>query len=278
MKSEQEFQDKLRTDAGRAEIAQIVNYQLPEELKAHSFARKAARLFKQQYIFDSGPARKISVPTFELSIEHTLRYGQFENSKMFGQVVGSMIEQIAAKENEVLVNIVKWSAEAAEKGATEGLKPIDADYRTTDLEQLLFSMGKAEVQPNFVVFHPIDYHRYCRYWLPVGEMETKREKLKEGIMGYFWPGAFGKNHKVTLMQSRFVDQLRPIILGGREEHEAAAFPNQLDIVLTERVSPTLSIEERPTGLNLTLKEEIGICASGKYVQQVRLPEWKEEGV
>ena len=192
-------------------------------------------------------------------------------------MVDSMIRQIAAKENEVLVDIVKASALAAEEDATYGLKPIDADYRF-DLERLFFPMGKAEVLPKFAIFHPVDYSRYCRYWLPLGEMETRREKLKEGIMGYFRPGAFGKRNTVTLMQSRFADQLRPIILGGREDHEIDEFPNQLDIVLTERVSPTLSIEETKSGLMLTLKEEIGICASGKYVQQVRFPEWKEPEV
>ena len=279
MESEQEFQEKITTDAGRADIAKILNYQLPFELKTYSFARKAARLFKQQYIFLNG-LRRVSVPTFEIDECRPLDIRYAGSSEIFLRAVNELVEKVAFKENEVLTNIVKWSSESAENGTTEGLKPIDANYNM-DFERLFYPMGEAEVQPRFLIVNPVDYHRYCRKFM--GELETSREKLEQGIMGYFRPGAFNQSHPATIVQSRSVEHRKPLILGGRESHDIgieypANYPNyapQLDIILTERESPTLSIEGTKAGLFLRLKEAIGICVSGKYVQQVRLPEWKE---
>lgn len=274
MKTEQDFLDALQSQnrSGHAKVVKVVNAQLRVELKTTSFARRATRHFSQQYIFDNGP-KKVSVPTFDIMVSYPANR-PFTTSKHFGDVVSSLAQQIAAKENEVLVNIVKWSAEAAEAETTDGMKPLDIDY-DWDLERLLYPMGAREVQPNFVVFHPVDYHRYVRRVMFREFLETDREKWEKGIMGYYTPGAFGKNHRVTIMQSCFVEQLRPIILGSATDDEIQANNNRLDLILTEHEAPTLSIEEGRSGLVLTLKETIGICASGNYVQQVRLPEWKE---
>jgi hypothetical protein len=275
VKSEQEFLEFLLTSDGRAAISKVVNFQLHDEFKDLSFARKAARAFKHKYIFQN-ETRTINVPTS--AIEFTLHVDPFsiKRSDDFARILHDMVKAVAFREDESLVNIVKWSAEAAEAGTTEGLKPIDADY-DWDFERLLYPMGESGVDPRFIVFHPDDYNLYARKWMPMGEIEADSDKYSQGIMGYYRPGYFNQSHPVTIMSSRVVEHLRPIILGGSDPQIEYRELPILDIVMTERVSPTLSIEASKSGLLLRLKEEIGICASGKYVQQVRLPEWKEPG-
>jgi hypothetical protein len=279
MKTEQEFLAALHTKEGCREIERVVNLQLHTELHASGFARKAARLFKQQYHFNN-EGRIVSVPTFELAFTHPGTLHLIKNSEGFALILKELIKKVAEMEDESLVNIVKWSAEAAEAGHTEGLKPVDADY-DWDFERLLFPIGKAGdddengVRPALLVFHLGDYIRYAQRWMFTGEF-SDHDEYKQGIVGYFRPRAFNQSYPVAIMVSRFVEEYRPIILGKRKDQflHADELPI-LDIIMTEREAPTLVIEEGKQGIILTLKEKIGICASGKFVQQVRLPEWKE---
>jgi hypothetical protein len=262
----------LASADGRAEVAKQCNELLPREIQERSFARRAARIFKDQFLFENMAGSPVTLPTFKLEGKFPLHARTDRDMELdFADAMGSMISSLAMKENEVLVNIAQASADAASAGATDGLVPYELTG-TADYEHIFYKMQQVGGVVTHMIYHPVDYARVGR--MSGLEWETRRDLLKLGVMGYYTSQAFGHNYRTTIMQSRVVTMGLPILLGARLEDDIRVKPNLYDLILTERVSPVLTIDDTKGIPVVTLTEEIGIGASGNFIQQVKLGEVK----
>lgn len=254
-----EIRDWLGSPEGRLRLTNALNTSIEDSVQRHGLTRRIARTFKEQYIFENHAGNQNCIPTFEIKAGLVLEGLSPDRYDIFVRGVNMLVSDIARQEDEFFFRLAQASADAAQEGVTDGLVPL---VGTTGLGDFIKPMQDKGVVVTHIILSPLDYAKYFRNTTGL-HWETRRELLKLGVMGYF-EGA-------TVMQSRKVPVGLPHVFGSRTEAQIAERPNLFDLLLTERKSPVLAIEEGGEFPTLTLTEEVGIGVSGKFVQQIVLP-------